>query len=275
MSALKWLMIVAGCYGGLLALMYGFQRNLMYFPDRTRTPPAAAGLPQAQDIMLTAGDGTRLVAWFVAPRDDRPVVLYFQGNAGGSSLRVGRFRWLTADGTGLLALSYRGYGGSDGSPSEDGLIRDALAAYDFLRTRFSADRIVVFGESLGTAVAIALAEGREIKALILDAPFTSAADIGAAAYPFAPVRWLMKDKWLSHARVAGVSAPMLVLHGERDSVIPVAYGERLFALAKEPKRMVRFARGGHVNLDDYGAAETVKSFLAEIATVRKSNSASP
>ena len=262
MTVLKWLFGAIIMYGGLLALMFLFQRSLMYFPDTARTAPAAAGLPQAEEVTLTASDGERLVAWHVPPRDGKPVVIYFQGNAGGLSLRVNRFTWLTADGTGLMALSYRGYGGSTGSPSEDGLIRDAQAAYEFVHARHDARRIVLFGESLGAAVAVALAERREIGALILDAPFTSAADVGAAAYPFAPVRWLIKDRWPSDTRIGRVQAPLLVLHGERDRVVPISLGERLFALAREPKRMARFPQGGHVDLDDHGAAEVVKEFLA-------------
>ena len=130
------------------------------------------------------------------------MVLYFQGNAGALDLRVGRFKWLIADGTGLVALCYRGYGGSSGSPSEAGLIRDAVAAYDFAATRYAPSRIVLWGESLGTAVAVALAAGHKVGGLILDAPFTSAADVGAAAYPFVPVRWLIKDPYRSDLRIA-------------------------------------------------------------------------
>jgi len=188
-------------------------------------------------------------------------VIYFQGNAEGLSARVNRFTWLTADGTGLLALCYRGYGGSSGTPSEQGLILDARAAYDFVRARYAARRIVLFGESLGTGVAVALASEREIDALILDAPYSSTADVGAAAYPFAPVRWLMKDTFRSDERVGRVSAPLLVLHGERDTIVPIRFAEKLFALAREPKRFVRFPQGGHVNLDDYGAANVIKDFL--------------
>ena len=125
----------------------------------------------------------RLIAWHVPPHGTKPVVVYFHGNAGALDLRAGRFRWLTADGTGLVALSYRGYGGSTGKPTEDGLILDATAAYDFATARYPARRIVLWGESLGTAVAIALAAEREVGGLILDAPFTSIADVGAAAYP--------------------------------------------------------------------------------------------
>ena len=263
MTALAWFIgiFVAG-YGGLVALMYGFQRRLMYFPDARRVPPAAVGLPQAEEVTFRSSYGEQLIAWHVPPRGDNLVLLYFQGNAGGLDLRVERFTWLTADGAGLVAPCYRGYGGSSGSPSEQGLIRDAFAAYDFALARYPAKRIVPFGESLGSAVAVALAAEREVGGLILDAPFTSAADVAAAAYPFAPVRWLIKDPFHSDRRIARVKAPILVLHGERDGVVPIRFGGRLFALASEPKRMVRFPQGGHVDLDGHGAAKVVREFLA-------------
>ncbi len=263
MAVLKWLLIfVVLGYGVLLLLMYLLQRRLMYFPDTKRTPPAQAGLPQAGEVQLTSSDGEQLIAWHVAPRAGKPVVLYFQGNGGALDLRVGRFQWLIADGTGLVALSYRGYGGSSGTPSEQGLIRDAVAAYDFAAARYAPSRVVLWGESLGTAVAIALAATHEVCALRLDAPFTSAADVGAAAYPFLPVRWLIKDAFRSDLSIARIKAPILVLHGERDRIVPIAFGERLFALAPEPKRMVRFLQGNHVDLDEHGAADVVKEFLA-------------
>lgn len=264
MTVLRWILIIAVLgYGGLLALMYVFQRKLMYFPDARRTAPAQAGLPRAEEIQLTSSDGEKLIAWHVPPRADKPVVLYFQGNAGALDLRVGRFAWLIEDGVGLLALCYRGYGGSSGSPSEAGLIRDAVAAYEFAAARYAPARIVPWGESLGTAVAVALAANHEVGGLILDAPFTSAADVGAAAYPFLPTRRLIKDAFRSDQRIARVKAPILVLHGERDRIVPIAFGERLFALAPEPKRMVRFPDGTHVDLDDHGAVEEVRKFLAE------------
>jgi uncharacterized protein len=266
MTVIKWLLIVIVLgYGILLALMAVFQRKLIYFPDPRRHDPAAAGLPQAEEVELTASDGEKLVAWHVPPRAEKPVVLYFQGNAGALDLRVGRFAWLIADGIGLVALNYRGYGGSSGRPSEEGLIRDAVAAYGFAAARYPQRRLVPWGESLGTAVATALASTHEVGGLILDAPFTSIADVGAAAYPFVPVRWLIRDPFHAHERIGQVRAPILVLHGERDRVVPIGLGERLFALAPEPKRMVRFPEGGHVNLDDHGAVEEVRQFLAEIS----------
>jgi len=263
MSALKWLLVAAAGYGALLALMYVFQRSLMYFPDTKRTPPVLAGLPQAEEVALVSSDGEKLIAWHVPPRAGKKLVIYFQGNAGGLDLRAERFGRLTADGTGVLALCYRGYGGSTGSPGEAGLIRDALAAYDYAVARQPAARIVLWGESLGTGVAVALAAERDVGGVILDAPFSSIADVGAAAYPFAPVRWLIKDPFHSDRRIARVHAPLLIRHGEGDAVVPIRFGERLFALANEPKRFERFAGEGHVITDERGGMDSVRAFLAE------------
>src|ERR1043166_2267824 len=154
----KWLIItVLVGYGAIVALAYFAQRSLQYFPERTRTAPAAAAFPQAQEVELVTSDGERVIAWQVPPRDDKPVVLYFHGNGGSLRLRAGRFARIVADGTGLLALSYRGYGGSTGRPSEAGLLSDAEAAYAFATTRYPAERLALYGESLGTGVAVALA----------------------------------------------------------------------------------------------------------------------
>jgi fermentation-respiration switch protein FrsA (DUF1100 family) len=265
MATVKSLIILAVlAYALVLALMYVFQRSLMYFPDRVRTPPAAAGLAQAEELTLISADGERLIAWYVPPRGSKPLVIYFHGNGGALNLRADRFRWLAADGVGVLGLSYRGYGGSSGTPSETGFILDAAAAYEFAAARVPPAQIVLWGESLGTGVAVALAAERQIGGLILDAPFTSAADIGASAYPFIPVRWFIKDSFRSDQRIRRVKAPLLVLHGERDDIIPIRFGERLFASANEPKQLVRFPLGGHVNLDDHGAPEAVRAFLGGI-----------
>jgi fermentation-respiration switch protein FrsA (DUF1100 family) len=274
MATLKWLLvIVVFGYGGLCFMLMLTQRSLMYFPERARTAPAAVGLPQAEEITLDTEDGEKLIAWHVPARDGKPFVLYFHGNGGALRMRDARFRKLTADGTGLLALSYRGYGGSTGSPSETGLLRDAAAAYAFAAARHPAERIVVFGESLGSAVAVALAADKEVAALILQAPFTSAVDIAAAVYPYIPVRLLMWDQFRSDQRIARVRAPLLILHGERDPTVPIAHGERLFARANEPKRMLRFPGAGHNGLDEHGAVDAVLAFLAGLAQPKAAGAA--
>jgi fermentation-respiration switch protein FrsA (DUF1100 family) len=261
MTGLKLLLGLLVAFGGFVLLMYVAQRSLMYHPDRKRTPPAEARLPQAEEILLDTADGEKVIVWHVPPKAGRPVVLYFQGNGGGLNLRADRFRALTADGTGLLALSYRGYGGSTGSPTETGLIADAHAVYEFAVSHYPPERIVPWGESLGSGVAVALASTRKVGRLMLEAPFTSAIDVGARVYWFLPVRLLMKDPFRSDLRIAQVSVPIQIVHGTRDNVVPFALGERLFALANEPKRLVRIEGGGHGNLDQFGALNAVRAFL--------------
>src|SRR5215831_7305540 len=265
MTGLKWILI-AGVVGYLavLVLMYFAQRALMYFPDVARTPPSAAGLPQAEEVVLQTADGEKVIAWHVPPRGEKPVVLYFHGNGGALSMRAGRFRKLLADGTGLLALSYRGYGGSSGSPTETGLITDAEAAYRFAADKYDAGRLALWGESLGSGVAVALAAARPVAAVILESPFTSAADVGAGHYPFLPVRWLIKDPFYSDRRIGDVRAPVLVLHGVRDTIVPIALGERLFALVPGPKQFIRFPDAAHNDLEDHGASRIAGEFLTKV-----------
>ena len=261
MTGLKFLLGALVAFGGFVLLMYLVQRSLMYHPDRQRTPPAEAGLPQAEELVLDTADGEKVVVWHIPPKADRPVVIYVPGNAGGLNLRADRVRALTADGTGLLALSYRGYGGSTGSPTETGLIADAHAVYAFAASRYPTERIVPWGESLGGGVAVALASTQKVGRLMLEAPFTSAIDVGARVYWFLPVRLLMKDPFRSDLRIARISVPVLIVHGTRDNVVPFAFGERLFALANEPKRFVRIEGGGHSDLDRFGALNAVRAFL--------------
>ncbi len=262
MTLLKWLIVPLCFYAGVLALMYVAQRSLMYFPETARTGPDEAGLPQAEELVLDTADGERVIVWHVPARDGKPVVLYFHGNGGSLRLRAARFKALTADGAGLLALSYRGYAGSTGSPSEAGLIADAAAVHGFALARYGAERIVLWGESLGTGVAVALAATRPVARVLLQSPFTSAADIGASAYPFVPVRWLMKDSFHSDRRIGAVGVPVLVLHGALDRVVPIAYGERLYGLIRAPKRFVRLPHAGHNDHDAHGDIGLVRGFIA-------------
>jgi fermentation-respiration switch protein FrsA (DUF1100 family) len=262
MTLLKWLIASALIYGGVLVLMYVAQRSLMYFPETRRTPPSAAGLPQAEEVVLDTVDGEKLIAWHVAPAAGRPLVIYFQGNGGALRLRAARFRALVEAGNGLLAVSYRGYGGSTGHPSEAGLLRDAAAAHEFAARRYGHERIALWGESLGTAVAVALAAERPAARVILESPFTSAAAIAASVYWFLPVRLLIKDPFYSDRRIGKVTAPVLFIHGARDSIVPVAFGERLYALTNEPKRFVRLPAADHNDHDEHGAMEHVLGFLA-------------
>lgn len=258
------LLLILGAYGVLTAALYFGQRSLMYRPPETiaRTP-ASAGFPAASNIRIKTADGEQLVAWFAPPKEGKPIVIFFHGNAEVISWRAKRFQKLTENGVGLLAVSFRGYAGSTGSPTEAGLIADGEAVYKFAAARYSEDRVAIWAYSLGTGVGVRLAAAHPVAKLVLEAPYTSAVDVAAAIYPFIPVRWMMHDQFHSIDYIKEVHAPLLILHGERDGVVPIAFGEKLFEAANEPKRFVRFPEGGHVNLDDFGAAEIVRRFIEE------------
>jgi fermentation-respiration switch protein FrsA (DUF1100 family) len=263
MTILKWLVALAltGYLVGL-AVLFFVQRSFVFpIPQKLRTTPEAAGFPEAEEHFLTTADDEKVIVWHVPAKPGRAVIVYFPGNGDFLAGSVGRFRAITSDGTGLVALSYRGYAGSTGRPSERGLLLDAAAAYAFTSARYSADRIVAWGFSLGSGVAVALAAGQPVGKLILEAPYTSVADVAALGFRIVPVRWLMRDQFRSDERIARVTAPLLIMHGARDSTIPIAFGERLFSLAHQPKQFVRFADGGHDNLANYGAIETARDFI--------------
>lgn len=263
MIVFAWTTVIALClYGGLAAMIYLAQRSLMYFPDRARMTPAEAGLPEAEEVPLTASDGAQIGAWNVPPRDGKPAVVYFHGNGGSLRFRVPRFRKLIDDGIGLIALEYRGYGGFAGSPSEQGLIADGEAAYRFAAAHYPTQQLVLWGESLGSAVAIAVAAEQPVGRVILEAPFTSAVELGAEHYWYLPVRLLMKDQFRSDIRIGKVTAPLIIMHGVHDQTVPYAMGESLFDLANKPKHFVRFLDGGHEDLDANGALDAVARFLA-------------
>jgi len=226
-----------------------------------RSTPEAVGFPEAEEQVLTTADGEKVIAWHVPAKPGRPVVLFFPGNGDFLAGRVRRFRGIISDGTGLVALSYRGYAGSSGQPSEQGLLQDAAAAYAFTAARYSAERIVVWGFSLGTGVAVAIAAEHGIGKLILEAPYTSTVDVAGALLRIVPVRLLMRDQFHSDQRIARVTVPLLIMHGSSDPAIPIAFGEQLFALAHDPKQFVRLEGGGHENLDDFGAIETARRFI--------------
>jgi len=262
-AMLGWIAAIAlVAYAALAVTIYFAQCSLMYFPDTAHVTPAAAGLPEAEEVPLTDVDGTRIHVWHAPPRGDRPVILFFHGNGGSLASEVDRFHQLISDGIGLIGVEYRGYGGSEGSPSEQGLIADAEAAYAFAVSHYPVQQIVVWGGSLGSGVAVALAAEKPIGRLILEAPYTSTEAVGAQHYWYLPVRFLMKDQFHSDQRIGKVKAPLLILHGVLDRTVPYSMGEQMFELANKPKHIVRFLDGGHNDLDAHGALNAVARFLA-------------
>ena len=235
--------------GGLfVVLVYAGQRRLIYFPFGDVPPPALAGLDRAETVRFTTEDGLMLAGWFV-PASGTPAatVIVFNGNGGHRALRAPFAQALAERGLSTLLFDYRGYGGNPGSPSESGLLRDARAARDYLAGRTDVDpsRLFYFGESLGAAVAVQLAIEHRPRGLILRSPFSSLANIGKHHYPALPVALLLRDRFASIDHIRLVKTPLLVIVGDRDSIVPADDSERLFAAANEPKQIVRIAGADH------------------------------
>ena len=217
-----------------------------------------------ETVSFPTGDGLTLTAWYRAPAaPGGAVIVHFHGNAGHRGDRAPLMRPYLDAGFGVLLTDYRGYGGNPGKPTEAGLYADGRAALAYLAGRgVAADRVVLYGESLGTAVAVRLATEQRVGAVVLEAPFTSAVDIGAAAYPFVPVRWLMLDRFNSLSRIAHIGAPLLVLHGGMDATVPIAHGRRILAAAAEPKEGRFYDAAGHNDPPAFSGAEEVIAGLA-------------
>lgn len=225
-----------------------FEKAFIYFPSRTlELTPRELGLA-FEDVTLVAEDGVRLHAWYLPVKGSRLTILMTHGNGGNISFRLDRTLFfqsrLRAD---VFLLSYRGYGRSEGNPDEEGTYRDARAAYAFLATErgVPSERLVLFGESLGAAVALDLALLRPCRALILESPFTSIRDMARTALPFLPVGPFLRTRYDNLAKVGRLRVPLLILHGDRDRVVPFAQGRRLFEAAPEPKRFFRIAGADH------------------------------
>ena len=249
-------------YGGVVGGLYAFQRRLLYHPRVTRPPLDDLVTLGVREVELTTRDGLTLFSWYLPPRSGRPVIAYFHGNGGNIGYRAERLRRFAREGYGVLLAEYRGYGGNPGAPSEAGLFADGEAALDFLdHHAVGPGEMVLWGESLGSGVAVYLAATREIAALILEAPFTSVAAIAQRRYPFIPAAWLLHDRFDSLSRIPKVTAPLLILHGERDRVVPVRHGRKLLAAATAPKEGWFSPAGSHENLVQFGAIEAATSFI--------------
>lgn len=261
--------------GLALALLWTFQRRLIYFPLLQDLPPVHSGLPGAEEVGFRTSDGVCLGGWFLAGGRARgPAVLVFNGNAGDRSYRAPLAEALARRGWSVLLFDYRGYAGNPGSPSEAGLVADAHAARAYLAGRAEVDpaRIAYFGESLGAVVAVALAVEAPPAALVLRSPFTSLADMGRLHYPWLPlIDRLLRDRFASIDQISRVRCPVLVVAGDRDTIVPPEQSRRLYAAAPEPKRFVVIPGADHNDV----ALLTGQALLNEVAGFLRSAVSDP
>jgi len=268
-----WIIFVAvGVYIALLALLYAKQRSLVFRPDVTRADLITAGLAdRMKEVEIQTADGLTLHSWWApALRPDGRVFVYFLGNAGHRGSRADRIRDYLGAGYGVLLVGYRGYGGNPGVLTEGGLYADARANIGFvLAQNVRIDQIVLFGESLGTAVAIEMALEYPALGLILEAPLASILLSARMRYPLFAFDPLVRDKFDSLSKIRRVKVPLLIVHGERDRVTAVKFGRMLYAAANEPKQAVFLPEADHNNLMDHGLARLTMEFVDKLPMARR------
>lgn len=252
------------CYLLLVVFVYFYQRNLQYFPDRANPgPPKDAGVPEMSVVYYETADRLKLHAWFAPPRKkDGRIVVMFHGNAGNIAGRGVKARYFLDRGYGVLLAEYRGFGGNRGRPSEQGFYADARAALKWLEAQgYGAGSFVIYGESIGTGVAVQIALEVQPRYLILECPFSSAIEIAKQRYPILPVDAMLHDRYDSIGKIARVHSSLLIVHGDEDPVIPIESGKKLFDAANHPKEFCSIAGGGHSDLYDHHAGHIIADWL--------------
>ncbi len=250
---MTYLLLIPVLYIGFALLIMWKEPDFLYHPNRDiEQTPDKVGL-HYENINLATSDGVNINGWFV-PGEDLPeeshgvklTVLFFHGNAGNISHRLDKLAIFRQLGVDTFIIDYRGYGRSEGQPSEQGTYHDAQAAYEYLaqQRRLAPHSIVVYGESLGTAVAVDLAGKVPVGGLVLEEGFTSTADVGQKMFPFLPVHWLTRNRYETLGKIPGLHIPLLIFHSREDEVFSFDHAQRLFAAANEPKKFVEL-RGGH------------------------------
>ncbi|MEX0924256.1 MAG: alpha/beta hydrolase [Rhodovibrionaceae bacterium] len=262
---LWWICVLAGVYAVFVGVLFLAQRSMIYHPSQEPLRAAEVGLPADALVETRTEDYLTLSHFYVPPGDpEAPVVVVFHGNAGNASHRLAKFSSLVAGGYGLFLAEYRGYGGNPGKPTEAGLIADGESVLDWLESQGIGEaRVALYGESLGTGVVLALARERRLRAIVLEAPFTSIAAAAQQRYPFVPAKWLVLDRFDNLTRIASIEAPILILHGEQDRVMPSSHGRRL-AEAGRRVSLQLFPAAGHNDLFEQGAGEKVLDFLGQV-----------
>lgn len=250
-------------YIAICIYMYKVQRTILYQPEHNINLPSYYGFDHIEDHILTAEDNTQLGCWYQAAKPNQPTILYFHGNAGHMGDRVEKMHAFLEAGFGICAPSYRGYGKSSGTPSEEGTYMDARAALQFLHIQGVTNaNIILYGESLGSGIAVQLAyEQAHFKLLTLEAPYTSTADRGIERYPFLPVYLLMKDQYDSLTKIAHIHTPVLIFHGKKDTTIPISHGKTLYKQANKPKKSVFLDECDHTNFDPHMLVQHINKMI--------------
>jgi fermentation-respiration switch protein FrsA (DUF1100 family) len=209
--------------------MYVFQRNFLYHPDKNNYLRSEKLNADTKEIFVPSTEGIALKAWFYKNPQNKYTVLFFHGNAGGLGNRIYKLNELKNLNLNYLIISWRGFSGNKGSPTEQGLYSDARSALEWLeKNNISKNKIILYGESLGTGVAVEVSQNQKFAGIILESPYTSIVDAAKIYYPYLPVDLILKDKYLSLKKIKNINSPILIMHGGADIIIPIAMGKKLF-----------------------------------------------
>ncbi len=267
-AMLQVILTAAVFYVVVLVLMTVLQRNFLYYPEAHLPTRAESGVASMDEVRFRGEDGVEVFAWTQPPsQEGKPWVVLFHGNAGTIAGRAYKARVFLDAGYGVMLVEYRGYGGNAGSPTEEGLFIDARAALAYLDAQgVRGAQVVLYGESLGTGVAVAMASetaqaGHPAAAVLLEAPFTSAVAVAGAHYPFLPVGWLLKDRFDSLSRIQAIESPLFIVHGAKDHTVPQKLGRKLFAAAHAPKDALWVEGAAHNDLFDFAVGDALLAFL--------------
>lgn len=262
-----YIIAIAALYFTIGAGLFLFQRNFVFRPSPENPGnPAQHGLRDMTVVDFMTEDGVRLYAWFAPPKGEGKVIVLFHGHSGNLAKRVFRAKHLLKEPFGLFLCEYRGYGGNPGEPSEAGLYRDGRACLKWLKDRgYDHDRLVYYGQSLGTGVAVQMALEGSPSMLVLEAPYSSLLDVIQEKFPVYPIDMMLQDRFDSVGKIARIKAPLLVIHGDRDTTIPVHWGRKLFQAGNEPKEFISIPEAGHNNLYLFGTGGKVINWIEKHA----------
>lgn len=259
MSIIKIISLIVALYLLFVALGYLFQRYIIYRPSHDIPKSSESRAIDMTVVGLKSGKGLLLKSWYKRAVEGQPTLIYFQGNMGDIGDRAPLIRPYLDKGIGVLLVGYRGYGGNPGRPTEKGLYDDAQAAWDYLRQQQIPSRcIVVYGESIGAALAIELATERSVAATILQSPFTSLVELGKYHYPIFPIDWILKDRYLNNNKMGKINSPLLMLIAREDRIVPVSQSRRLFELANRPKEIKFYEGVGHNEIHPLVQQDVIK-----------------
>lgn len=266
----KAVILLSLFYFFIALLLFIFQKKLEYHPSGQIANPSSYSLAEFQEVYLVAKDGLRILSWYKAPKkttsSSKKIIVYFHGNSGNLSQRSDKFKTFSDAGFGVMAISYRGFAGSEGDMSEGGIINDAKSAMEFLlANNYQEKNIILFGESLGTGVAVQMAALFNVYAVVLESPFSSITSVAQKKYWFAPISLILKDKFDSEKYADKILSPVLIFHGTDDLVVPYDEAEKLYRKIKSPKKFITIKGGGHLKFGNEFLLKEIVKFFQEIS----------